>query len=252
MKEYSIIKMESTNFSNGNYTKLLRVMNNEGLSVVKTATYVEENSISHFDLVDITTKYLVMLVTGESAMLKSQLIADDFNAFKSLESKIYASSKESFDADLKKYFKTTLDNEKKESIEQTLAIIKPDGMRHKVEIIKMITDSGLLVKKFKLAKLSSEVLQEQYSNLVNEPHYPLLETYMSSTPVVIMLIEGDNAVEKLRTLVGPTDSRKADYDTIRGRFGTDSRLNAIHASDSLENAKEEINRFFKSKQKIKK
>lgn len=133
--------------------------------------------------------------------------------------------------------------------ENTLAIIKPDGVEHAVEIIDMIYKSGLKIEKYHIRKLDEEILKEHYSHLLDKPFYPTIENYMLSGNVIIMILKGENAVSKLRNLMGPTDSTKANNSTIRGKFGTDITYNAIHGSDSIENAQVEINRFFKQKEK---
>lgn len=137
----------------------------------------------------------------------------------------------------------------KNELERTLAIIKPDGIKNITQIIRMIYKSGLKISKHKIRKLDEEILAEHYSHLIDKPFYPILEEYMMSGDVVLMILEGENAVEKLRDLMGPTDSTKAPKGTIRGEFGTDITRNAIHGSDSKENAEIEIKRFFKQKQK---
>ena len=127
---------------------------------------------------------------------------------------------------------------------QTLAIIKPDGMRNIASILDMIYKSGLNVERFKLKRLSDEELEEHYSHIKDKPFYPKLRYYMKSGIVALMILRGENAVERFRDLMGPTDSKKAGKDTIRGKFGTDITYNAVHGSDSPISAYEEINRFF--------
>lgn len=134
-------------------------------------------------------------------------------------------------------------------IERTLAIIKPDGMKNATKIIEMIYKSGLKIETYDIRKIDSEILKEHYAHLIDKPFYYELEQYMTSTEVIIMILTGRNAVSKFRELMGPTDSLKAPKGTIRGEFGTDVRYNAIHGSDSKENAEIEINRFFRQKQK---
>lgn len=129
--------------------------------------------------------------------------------------------------------------------EQTLAIIKPDGIKNIEKIIDLIYKNDLKIKEYKLEKLNKEILKEHYAHLLDKPFYKQLEEYMTSGYVAIMILEGENAVEKLRKLMGPTDSRKADKNTIRGLYGTDITYNAIHGSDSIESANIEIKRFFK-------
>lgn len=132
---------------------------------------------------------------------------------------------------------------------ETLAIIKPDGIKNIDKIIEMFYKEDLRIKKYKIEKLNEELVDEHYSHLLDRPFYPKLKEFMMSDSVVIMILEGENAVSKLRNLMGPTDSRKALPDTIRGKFGTDNMYNAIHGSDSDENAQIEINRFFNQKVK---
>ena len=125
-----------------------------------------------------------------------------------------------------------------ERLEQTLAIIKPDGVKNATKIIEMFYKNGLTIKAYQ------EILKKHYSHLLEKPFYPKLESFMLSSEVIIMILEGENAVEKLRNLMGPTNSELAPKGTIRGEFGTDVTENAIHGSDSIENANIEIERFF--------
>lgn len=142
-----------------------------------------------------------------------------------------------------------INNDVKLANTKTLTIIKPDGMKHIDEIINIFYENGLKISSYKIEQLTDEILEKHYSHLLDKPFYPKLRNYMMSAPVAIMVLEGENAVEKLRALMGPTDATKAEPDTIRGKFGTDITYNAIHGSDSDENAKIEIERFFKAKQK---
>lgn len=133
--------------------------------------------------------------------------------------------------------------------EKTLAIIKPDGIKNIEKIIHMIYNSGLKIDKFEVKFLDEDILQEHYFHVLEKPFYPRLKNYMMSGEVAIMILSGDNAIEKFRNLMGPTDSTIASPNTIRGMFGTDKTINAVHGSDSKENAEIEINRFFKQKEK---
>ena len=83
------------------------------------------------------------------------------------------------------------------------------------------------------------------TDYLSKPFYPEIEQFMSSRPVIVMALQGDNIVQRVRDLLGPTDSRKAAKGTIRGDFGTEMMKNVVHASDSDENAKIELARFFK-------
>lgn len=133
------------------------------------------------------------------------------------------------------------------AIERTLAIVKPDGMKHLVEILGIICENDLLVEEISIHKLSEDVVDNHYAHLLDKEFYPKLRDYMLSGEVAVMILSGDNAVEVLRNMMGPTDSNLADKDTIRGRFGTDITYNAIHGSDSIESAEQEIERFFPNK-----
>lgn len=137
-------------------------------------------------------------------------------------------------------------------MEQTLAIIKPDGMKYKEVIKNILMSNDLMIEKSKTTTLEEEILMEHYSHLVDKPFYPELRDFMMSGEVEILILSGENAVEKLRTLMGPTDSTKAPKNTIRGMFGTDITINTIHGSDSIENAQIEINRFFKKEKSLRK
>ena len=133
------------------------------------------------------------------------------------------------------------------NIEKTLAIIKPDGFKYKKEIISKILSSDLIIKKIKITKLDENILKEHYSHLLDKQFYEALEDYMMSDIVIILLIEGEDAVNKLRSIMGPTDSKKANKDTIRGMYGKDLMYNVIHGSDTKDNASKEIKRFFNVK-----
>ena len=94
--------------------------------------------------------------------------------------------------------------------------------------------------------LDEEIIREHYAHLVDKPFYPTLELFMMSGPVMAMIVEGENAVSRVRSLMGATDSKDALPGTIRGDYGdkTCCTYNIIHGSDSLENAEIEINRFY--------
>ena len=92
--------------------------------------------------------------------------------------------------------------------------------------------------------LSDEMLNKHYSHLTDKPFFPEIVEFMQSSPVVVATLQADNAVEKVRNLVGVTDPSEADEGTLRKIHGTDVMHNVIHASDSVENANAEIERFF--------
>ncbi|MDR1413621.1 MAG: nucleoside-diphosphate kinase [Puniceicoccales bacterium] len=131
-------------------------------------------------------------------------------------------------------------------MEQSLVIFKPDCMRRKLvgRIIGKFEDAGLEIGACKIMSLDTSLLREHYAHLIHLPFFPEIEEFMSSTPVMVMTFAGNNAVERVRNLLGPTDSQKAPAGTIRGDFGVDKMMNIAHASDSKEAAQNEIARFF--------
>ena len=132
-------------------------------------------------------------------------------------------------------------------MQKTFVIFKPDCMeqKHVGTVIDRFEKAGFEIVGAKLIQLSSAVLREHYAHVASKPFYPEIEQFMSSRPVLIMALKGENIVAKVRYLLGPTDSRKAAKGTIRGDFGTEMMKNVCHASDTDENAKIELARFLK-------
>jgi len=132
-------------------------------------------------------------------------------------------------------------------MERTFVMLKPDAIRKGVagDVISRLESKGLKIVAMKMLQLNEKICREHYSHHVGKPFFNELVKFMCSAPVVCMVLEGDNAVEVVRVLAGPTDSKKAPKGTIRGDFGTDVQANVIHASDSGETAEVEIKRFFK-------
>jgi len=129
----------------------------------------------------------------------------------------------------------------------TLIILKPDCMakKHAGSVIDRFEKAGFEIIGAKMIRLSPEVLRAHYAHVAAKPFYPEIEQFMSSSPVLVLALKGADVVAKIRDLLGPTDSRKAAKGTIRGDFGTDMMTNVVHASDSDDNAKIELARFFK-------
>ncbi len=117
--------------------------------------------------------------------------------------------------------------------------------KHVGNVVDRFEKAGFEIVGCKMIRLSAEVLREHYAHVADKPFYPEIENFMSSRAVIVMALEGDNIVAKVRDLLGPTDSRKAAKGTIRGDFGTEMMKNVLHASDSDENARIELARFFK-------
>ncbi len=130
--------------------------------------------------------------------------------------------------------------------EQTLSIIKPDAVERNLEKkIKLFFEkSGLKIQSSKKIHLSKEEAAEFYKVHQSKPFYDKLCTYLSSGPVIVMILEGFNAIKKNRELMGATDPTKAEPNTIRKLYGISIDKNSVHGSDSLDNAKKEIKFFF--------
>ena len=134
------------------------------------------------------------------------------------------------------------------NIEQTLSIIKPDAVeRNLIDEIKAIfIKNNLNIKEDKKIHLTKEEAAEFYKVHQSKPFYDDLCTYLSSGPIVVMILEGENAVLFNRELMGATDPKKAEDKTIRKLYGISIDKNSVHGSDSVENAIKEINFFFKN------
>lgn len=131
-------------------------------------------------------------------------------------------------------------------METSLILLKPDCITKKLsgEIIRRFETAGFQIRGIKMMRLSSPVLKEHYAHLIDKPFYPEIESFMQFSPVIAIALSGDNVINRIRDLLGPTDSKKAAKGTVRGDFGIDVMVNIAHASDSLENAKLELKRFF--------
>ena len=132
-------------------------------------------------------------------------------------------------------------------MEQTLSIIKPDAVERDLEneIKAFFEKRKLKILKIKKVKISREEASEFYKVHQTKPFYNNLCNYLSSGPIVVMILEGDNAVTKNRQIMGATDPLKAEEGTLRKMYGISIDKNSVHGSDSVKNAKIEINFFFK-------
>ena len=133
------------------------------------------------------------------------------------------------------------------SLEQTLSIIKPDAVERNLEneIKSFFIENNLKVLKSKKIKISKDEASEFYKVHQTKPFYDALCNYLSSGPIIVMILEGENAVLKNRELMGATDPLKAKEGTLRKMYGISIDKNSVHGSDSVENAKTEIDFFFK-------
>ena len=134
------------------------------------------------------------------------------------------------------------------NIERTLSIIKPDAVARKLdnEIKNMFMNSGFTIVKEKKIQLAKSEAEQFYKVHETKPFYNDLCAYLSSGPIVVMILEKDNAVFDNRQLMGATNPKDAKEETIRKKFGISIDKNSVHGSDSLENGKIEIDFFFKN------
>ncbi len=132
-------------------------------------------------------------------------------------------------------------------MERTLILIKPDGIQRGLigQIIGRFERKGLKMIGLKMMPLNEAILREHYAHIADKSFYPGVEKFMMGSPVVAMCIEGLEVVEAVRLITGITNARKAEAGSIRGDYAMSLSCNVIHASDSVENAEKEVERFFK-------
>ncbi|MAN36400.1 MAG: nucleoside-diphosphate kinase [Opitutae bacterium] len=135
-------------------------------------------------------------------------------------------------------------------MQRTLILLKPDCLERKVagEVITRFEKKGYDILASKMIQLDEELLNEHYSHVAHLPFFPEIASFMSSRPVLALVLQGEDVIQGIRDLLGPTDSTTAPSGTIRGDLGTDRMRNVVHASDSPESALAEINRFFDADQ----
>ena len=134
------------------------------------------------------------------------------------------------------------------NIEQTLSIIKPDAVERNLaeEIKNFFKKNNLNIKESKKIHITKDEASEFYKVHQSKPFYNDLCSYLSSGPIVVMILESENAVKANRKLMGATNPKDAEENTIRKLFGVSIDKNSVHGSDSIENAKKEIEFFFKN------
>lgn len=130
--------------------------------------------------------------------------------------------------------------------ERSLILLKPDCVKKARcgEVIARFEKAGFEIRGAKMMRLGDELLQEHYAHVADRPFFPDIVAFMQSTPVIALVLEGEGVVERVRDMLGPTNSKEAAPGTIRGDFGEDMMVNVCHASDSPENGETEVNRFF--------
>ncbi len=132
-------------------------------------------------------------------------------------------------------------------MEKTLVLLKPSALQRALvgEVIKRFEQKGLKLKGIKMMQLTDEILNEHYAHLSGRPFFQRIKDAMMTTPIIATCWEGLEAVQVVRAMTGATNGRNATPGTIRGDFSMSVQENIVHTSDSVENAKEELKRFFK-------
>ena len=132
-------------------------------------------------------------------------------------------------------------------MERTYVMLKPDAVKRKLmgEIISRIERKNFKITNLKMMTLNEDIIKEHYAHIADKPFFPEILEYMTSGPVVAMIVEGDDVVQGMRNIMGATKWLEAAAGTIRGDYANSTGENLIHGSDSVENAEIEIKRFFK-------
>ncbi len=132
-------------------------------------------------------------------------------------------------------------------MEKTCVLLKPDAVNRGLagEVIRRFENKGLKIVGMKMERLETKKLEEHYAHHKDKPFFKGLVKYMASIPCIVIALEGVEAVEVVRRMVGATSGRKADMGSIRGDFSMSHQQNLIHASGSKEEAEKELKRFFK-------
>ena len=131
-------------------------------------------------------------------------------------------------------------------MQRSLILLKPDAIQGGFcgKVLSRFEDAGFRIVGCKMVKPTAEVWREHYAHVADKPFYSEIEAFMSSTPVIAMVLEGENVIDRVREMLGVTNSKEAAPGTLRNEFGTDMMINVAHASDSEETAQTEISRFF--------
>ncbi|WP_411826754.1 nucleoside-diphosphate kinase [Luteolibacter sp. AS25] len=132
----------------------------------------------------------------------------------------------------------------------TLILFKPDAVSKNItgEVLSRFQKEGFSIQGIKMMQLDDAILRDHYSHVADKPFFPEIVEFMSKTPVIALALKGENAIDKVRDLLGPTNSETAPKGTVRGDLGEDMMINVCHASDSPEAAEAEIKRFFKDEE----
>jgi len=130
--------------------------------------------------------------------------------------------------------------------ETTLVLLKPDCVTKNLsgDVLSRFLGADLAIRGIKMMTLSDELLAEHYAHVADKPFFPEIRSFMQESPVIALALEGEDAIGRVRDLLGPTNSKEAPAGTIRGDLGTDMMINMCHASDGPETAAAELKRFF--------
>ncbi|MDP0497979.1 MAG: nucleoside-diphosphate kinase [Verrucomicrobiota bacterium JB024] len=132
-------------------------------------------------------------------------------------------------------------------MEKTLIILKPDCMERRLwgVVLDRFAKVAFDIVACKMIQLTDEQLREHYSHIADQPFFPAIAKFMGSSPVLVMVLKGPDCIKRVRSILGPTDSKSAPAGTIRGDMGADKMFNLVHASDSPEASAAEIECFFR-------
>lgn len=137
-------------------------------------------------------------------------------------------------------------------MERTLILFKPDAVQRRLtgKLLTRLEDRGFKIVGLKMLQVTKDLSRKHYAEHVNKPFYPLLEEFITSGPVVALVVEGPQAVAVVRGMMGPTNGAQAPPGTIRGDFGLSRQMNLMHGSDSVDAAQREIAVYFKPEELI--
>ena len=137
-------------------------------------------------------------------------------------------------------------------MERTLILLKPDAVERRLcgKILTRIEDRGFKLAGVKMLKVTPELSRKHYEEHVNKPFYPLLESFITSGPIIALCVEGPEAVRVMRDMMGKTNGRDSAPGTIRGDFGLSRQMNLIHGPDSVESAAREIPIYFRPEELV--
>ena len=132
------------------------------------------------------------------------------------------------------------------ALETTVILFKPDAVEKNLtgKVLARFQDAGFVIRGIEMMQLDEAILREHYAHIVHIPTFPQILAFMRRTPVIALALEGQDAITRIRELLGPTNSQDAAPGTIRGDFGEDMMVNVCHASDSAASAATELRRFF--------